>query len=204
MAPTRTDSNDMKPLSPDDLAPWVAALKAGRVLACPTETQMGLLADALNPQAVQAVVNIKRRPPGEAIALLLPDLEAVPKVSPGLPPTLASLARAHWPGPLTLVVRALPGLPRQIVRNGTVGIRAPGPSPAQQLVRAFGGPLTATSANLSGQPTVKDGAEAQAAFGEQLGGVVPGVCPGGAPSTIVAERGGKPVVLRAGAITILV
>lgn len=181
---------------------WVALLRAGGVLACPTETQMGLLADALNPQAVARVVAMKRRPPGEPIALLLPDVAALARVSTGVGPASMALAEAHWPGPLTLLVTALPSLCPDLVLDGSVGVRVPGDSPALALVRAFGGPLTATSANLSGQPTARDGDEARAIFGAQLSGVVPGSCPGGPPSTIVDARGSAPRVLRAGAIAL--
>lgn len=198
--PTVSGDAGRAALSDAELARYVSLLRAGGVLACPTETQMGLLADALQPAAVARVVAMKRRPAGEPIALLLPDAAALSTVSEGLSERATELASAHWPGPLTLVVPALASVPGALVRDGTIGVRVPGPSPALEVAQAFGGPLTATSANLSGQPTAKDGAQARSLFGAQLAAVVPGSCPGGAPSTIVRVHGDSLEVLRRGAI----
>ncbi len=89
-------------------------------------------------------------------------------------------------------------------KDGKVGVRVPGPSPALDLVRAFGGPLTATSANRSGEPPACSGAEARALFGEALDAVVQGDSPAGLASTIVDVTSEPPVVLRQGAIEVLV
>lgn len=182
-----------------DLTTILRVLERGGVVACPTETLIGLLADALAPAAVARVVTIKQRGP-DPIALLLPDVAALELVAEPLTPEAFALARAHWPGPLTLVLRARPGLPRELLRDGTVGVRVPGPSPALDLVRAFGGPLTATSANPSGQPAARTEAELRAYFPYQLDAIVPGDAPGGAPSTIVDATTPTPRILRQGAI----
>ena len=179
---------------------YVAALKRGQVVACPTETQMGLLADALDPEAIARVGALKHRPASEAIGLIVPDLEAALALVTELTPLARQLAEQHWPGPLTLVMRARAHVPAGVQKDGTVAIRVPGPSPALELVRAFGGPLTATSANLSGQPPLSTEAELRAAFGEGLAAIVPGSPPGAAPSTIVDVTTERPVVIRAGAL----
>lgn len=179
---------------------FVALLRAGGVIACPTETLQGLLADALNPQAVAQVVALKRRG-DEPIALLVPDLASVHALIEGeLPVPARTLAESHWPGPLTLVLRARAGLPAALTARGTIGVRVPGPSPALELVRAFAGPLTATSCNLSGQPPARTHAEVLGYFAGQLAGVVPGDAPGGAPSTVVDATGPMLRVLRQGAV----
>lgn len=185
-----------------DLAHYSSALRAGAVLACPTETQMGLLADACNQVAVARVCEMKRRPAHEPIALLIPALTSLNDLGLELTDAAATLAARHWPGPLTLVLRTSPGcqLPAALLRDGTVGVRVPGPSPALDLVRAFGGALTATSANLSGQPPLSDPAALRATFGAALFDVVPGDVPGGAPSTIVDASAPQLRVLRRGAI----
>jgi L-threonylcarbamoyladenylate synthase len=183
-----------------DLAPYVALLRRGGVLACPTETLHGLLADALDPRAVARVVALKRRGP-EPIALLVPDLAAAQALADGgLSERAQALATAHWPGPLTLVIKARAGLAEALAPAGTVGVRVPGPSPALALVRAFGGPLTATSCNPSGLPAARDEKEARAYFGDRLDGYVPGSAPGGLASTVVDVSGPEPRVLRPGAI----
>lgn len=182
-----------------DLTPFLEALSRGEVLACPTETLHGLLADALSAAAVARVVSLKQRGP-EPIALLLPDHASLVQVAQPLSRAAAALAARHWPGPLTLVVRALPGLPAALVQDGRVGVRVPGPSPAARLVRAFGRPLTATSANPSGQPAARTEAEVRAYFGADLL-VVPGDAPGGPPSTVVDVTDGVRV-LRQGAVPV--
>lgn len=186
------------------LSPYVVALRDGAVLACPTETQMGLLADARNPTAVERICTMKRRPPGEAIALIVPSLDYARAIAAELPPAAAALASRHWPGPLTLVLRVADpsAWPAALLRDGTVGMRVPGPSPALDLVREFGSALTATSANLSGQPPLSQDSALRAAFGAALFDVVPGMPPGGAPSTFVDATGPVLRVLRAGAIAL--
>jgi L-threonylcarbamoyladenylate synthase len=178
---------------------YVEVLRRGGVVACPTETQMGLLADALSGEAVARVVAIKRRPAGEPIALIAPDLAAAERIVV-LTPAAVALARAHWPGPLTLVALARPELPAPLVLDGKVGVRVPGPSPALDLARAFGGPLTATSANRSGEPATVSAAETIAALGTDVDAVVPGRAPGGPPSTVVDVTVDPPRVIRRGAV----
>ena len=184
------------------LAAWVSALREGHVLVCPTETQLGLLADALSESAVARVCALKRRPQNEPIALLLPDEAALPLVATSVPETALVLARAHWPGPLTLLVPARTSLPAALVRDGKVGVRVPGPSPALDLVRAFGGPLTATSANRSGHPPVASAEEAELEFAGEVAAVIPGNAQQALPSTIVDATGEDLVVLRQGAIAL--
>jgi L-threonylcarbamoyladenylate synthase len=186
----------------DDLAMLVRVLERGGVVACPTETWLGLLADARNDQALERVAELKGRPADMPIALLLPDAESAAEVA--LPPSARAraLIREHWPGPLTILLKAKPGLSRRLSRDGKVGVRVPGPSPAAELVRAFGHPLTATSANRTGEPSVRGVGELPTALAEQLDGVVAGVSPGGPPSTLVDSTRTPMVILRPGAIEI--
>ncbi len=184
-----------------DVASYLTILRHGGVLACATETLQGLLADALNPQAVQRVVQAKLRGP-EPIALILPNMAALDLVASEVSEATRALAAQHWPGPLTLLVRALPSLAPELVRDGKVGVRIPGPSPALDLVRAFGGPLTATSANLSGQPAARTELEARGYFVNTVDGFVPGDAPGGQPSTVVDATCNPPRIVRPGAIAL--
>src|SRR5689334_10962164 len=168
-----------------ELAHYANLLREGGVVACPTETQMGLLADALSEAAVGRVCDLKRRPAGEAISVIVPTLEHALRLVRDVSEHALRVAREHWPGPLTLVLRAREGLPSALLKDGKLALRVPGASPALALVRAFGGPLTATSANLSGMPPLTTAAELREAFGLGLAGVVPGVPPGALASTIV-------------------
>ena len=186
--------------SASQLAMYVAQLRVGGVVACATDTLFGLLADARSEVAVARVIALKRRG-AEPIALIAPDLASVEALAVELRPEARALAARHWPGALTLVVRARPGLPAPLLHNGTVGVRVPGDSVALALVRAFGDVLTATSCNLSGQRPAHTDAEARAYFPDGVE-IVPGVATGGAPSTLVDVTGPVPRVLRHGAVMI--
>jgi L-threonylcarbamoyladenylate synthase len=184
----------------DELDALVRVLEEGGVVACPTETWLGLLADARNEQAVERVAELKGRPGDMPIALLLPDAAAVTAVAE--PPSAAAraLIASHWPGPLTILLTAKSGLNPRLCRDGKVGVRVPGPSPAADLVRAFGHPLTATSANRSGEPPLRSVADLPRELAEGIGGLVPGLSPGGAPSTLIDSTRTPMTILRAGAI----
>jgi L-threonylcarbamoyladenylate synthase len=187
-------------LSSAELARLVGVLRAGGVVACPTETFVGLLADARNPEAVREVCRLKGRAADQPIGLLLPDLAALDRVAAEVPARARELAARHWPGPLSLVLRARAELLEALKRDGTVSVRVPGPSAALDLVRAFGGPLTATSANRAGEPAARNAADVRAAFGDELGAIVEGESPGGLPSTIIDATGSELRVLRAGPV----
>jgi L-threonylcarbamoyladenylate synthase len=134
--------------------------------------------------------------------LIAPSLESALRVARDVSPTALQVARRYWPGPLTLVLRGDPRLPSQLRKNGTVAVRVPGPSPALDLVRAFGAPLTASSANLSGQRPLGNEAELRAVFGDRLAAIAPGESPGELPSTIVDLTSDEVRVLRQGAIVL--
>lgn len=182
-------------------------LREGGVVACATETLTGLLADAYNRAAIDLVLELKQRPASLPVALLLPNVESLANVSidvaaqePTSAKMIARLADAFWPGPLTILVPVRGNLHPALSRDGLIGVRVPGESPALDLVRAFGKPLTATSANLSGQPPAATAAEVIAQFGQRLDVVMPQDAPRGAPSTVVSCQGGELTVLREGAI----
>jgi tRNA threonylcarbamoyl adenosine modification protein (Sua5/YciO/YrdC/YwlC family) len=178
----------------------VQILRRGGVVSCATETLQGLLADALSESAVARVVTLKQRG-SDAIAVLVPSLLAAEALcAEPLSEQARALAQAHWPGPLTLVLRARPGLPSALAPQGTIGVRVPGPSLALDLVRAFGTPLTATSCNPSGRPPARSEAEVRAYFADQLDAIVAGDAPGGAPSTVLDASGPVLRVLRQGAV----
>jgi L-threonylcarbamoyladenylate synthase len=180
----------------------VAQLRRGGVVAAATETFFGLLADVTNPVALDALYRLKPR--GAASALIVSS-EAVWSTLVEAPPRRAlALARAFWPGPLTLVLRARAGVDPRLLVDGTIGVRIPGPSAASRLCRAMGTPLTATSANAHGQPPAAQASNVRASFpdasrsGELY--VVEGQSPGGLPSTLVRIEGERISVIREGAI----
>lgn len=183
-----------------ELARLVGLLRAGGVVAAPTETLVGLLADARNPAAVLEVCRLKGRGTDHPIGLLVPDVAALEGWVEEFPAQARALAERYWPGPLSVVLRARAGLVPALVRDGTVSIRVPGASAALEIVRAFGSPLTATSANKTGEPSASTADEVRAVFGDELAAIVGGSAPGGPPSTVVDATGAELRVLRRGAI----
>jgi L-threonylcarbamoyladenylate synthase len=126
----------------------------------------------------------------------------VREISASLPPSFRPLAEEFWPGPLTLVLPAAAGLPEFLLGPGrTIAVRIPPLSWLRALVKEIGQPLTATSANLSGEKELADPAEVIALFRDKVEIVVDGgPSPGGVPSTIVDLTSPEPRILRIGTI----
>ena len=140
--------------TPDNLDLAASLIRQGQVVATPTETVYGLAADAWDPGALQAIDVIKgalrnRRP----LSILVPSLAAVDAVARDVCELARRLMRQHWPGALTLVLPGNPRLPRRVLNDdGEVALRLSSDPVAAALVNKVGGPVTATSANPSGQP----------------------------------------------------
>jgi len=125
-------------------------------------------------------------------------------IATSVPAGAAALATEFWPGALTLVLSAVKELPDMVSAGaGTVGVRVPDHDIPRAIARAVGGPITGTSANLSGERSLKTATEVEAAFGDSLGFVVEGVCGAhDAPSTVVDFSVDPPLVRRHGAISL--
>jgi L-threonylcarbamoyladenylate synthase len=190
--------------SPDEalLRQVVARLRAGAVIAFPTDTLYGLGADAWNRAAVERVFVLKGREPTQAIPLVAADRAQVETFIGRLPPLARALADAFWPGPLSLVLAAPPDIPRELLGGGsTIAVRVPAHPVARALAALLGRPLTATSANRSQAPPARDANEAEQTLGADLDGIVDaGPAPGGPPSTLVDVTGEAPRLVRAGAV----
>jgi L-threonylcarbamoyladenylate synthase len=147
----------------------IASLKRGDVIVFPTETLYGLGADALNPAAVEKVFRLKGRNPDTPIPIIVADQAMLKGLVEKIPPIAQKLMEQFWPGPLTLVLQAVPGTPKQLL-NGTggVGVRISSEAIATQLARQLGRPLTATSANPSGQQAASTIEQAQSYFAGEI------------------------------------
>lgn len=178
-----------------------ATLRRGGVVAYPTETFYGLGALAADAAAVARLARAKGRPDGKPLPLLAADLAAVEAVAV-LDAGARRVAERLWPGPLTLVLPARPGLPAAVTAGtGTVGIRVPGGEVARRLARRAGGAIVSTSANPSGGPPPARAEDLDPALRARLDGVLDGgPTPGGLASTVVALEEGRVRVLRPGAI----
>ncbi|HHS97820.1 MAG TPA: threonylcarbamoyl-AMP synthase [Chloroflexi bacterium] len=175
-------------------------LRGGGLVVFPTDTVYGLAAHVGDREAIARIYEAKGRNTSRPIALLLSDVEHLPKVAV-LPESILPLARRFWPGGLTLVVPKTDAVPTVVSPGPTVGVRIPDLDLARGIIRAAGGVLAVTSANLSGQPAALTAQEAL----EQLAGRVDlivdgGPCRGGIPSTVLDCTVWPPAILREGAI----
>ncbi len=180
----------------------LAVLRAGGLVAFPTDTVYGLGALAFNSEAVESIYVAKSRESEKSIPILLADAASLDLIADEVPLMARRLAKRFWPGPLTLVVKKNPRLPEAVSATGTVGVRVPDHDVAHLLLKAAG-PMAVTSANLSGlaSPSTADDVLAQ------LKGRVPlildgGRTPGGVPSTVIDCTHSEPLLLRLGPITL--
>jgi len=184
----------------------IAHLHARRVLAYPTETVYGF-GGAVDRESVDALVQLKSRPPGKPFLLLVASSEMVTRLDLRLSGYAARLAARHWPGPLTLV---LPGAERRLPERlrgpeGGIAVRWTPHPQVTRLLMAYGEPITSTSANRPGVPPAMATADIEEQWGEAIARGVLRVLDGGrltpsAPSTVVDCTGRHPRVIRPGAI----
>jgi tRNA threonylcarbamoyl adenosine modification protein (Sua5/YciO/YrdC/YwlC family) len=177
-------------------------IRRGRVVAIPTDTVYGLSADPFNLAAIERVFRIKGRPESQALPILVNSVEQAITLIRDVPDVFLTLANKLWPGALTLVVGATHRLPLKVTGNtGNVALRWPDSRIASALIEAAGGPVTGTSANLSGYPSCTNAG----AIVEQLGDRLPlildsGDTGGNLSSTIVRIEDNTWFVAREGAL----
>ncbi|MGA8149663.1 MAG: L-threonylcarbamoyladenylate synthase [Terriglobales bacterium] len=127
-------------------------IRAGEVLGMPTDTFYGLAADPFNLRAVDRVYEIKSRSRHKPLSLLIESIDQAEDLTKPLPEEFYKLARRYWPGPLTIIVKAASRLPLKVTANtGNVALRVPNAKIPLAVVQAANIPITATSANLSGE-----------------------------------------------------
>ncbi len=189
--------------SPDSIQRAVDILRAGGLVAFPTDTVYGVGALAFDGKAVESIYAAKDRPVEKAIPVLLGDALDLDKVASDIPNMARQLADRFWPGPLTLVVPKLPTLPESVSATNTVGVRVPDHVTARALLRAAG-PMAVTSANISGQQSPSTAEEVFSQLGRRIELILDGgKTPGGIPSTLVDCTKGRPEILREGPITLI-
>lgn len=171
-------------------------------MAIPTDTLYGLAADPFSRSAVRRVFTIKGRGALQALPLVAADERQVESDLGILPPLARRLAERFWPGPLTLVIPAPAALAPEALGGGTtVAVRVPAHAVTRALCAQFGRPLTATSANESGEPPTADPDVVWNVLGAKVDALVDsGRTPGGPASTIVDATGAEPRLIREGAI----
>jgi L-threonylcarbamoyladenylate synthase len=193
---------DPSAIGPDDMTAAVAALRGGGVVAFPTETFYGLAADPRSASAITKIFSLKARPPDQPLPLIAADTAQVAEQVGTLTPLAARLASHGWPGALTLVIPASPRLCEDVhLSTGKVAVRVPANAVARLMARCAGHPITATSANISGEPPASTAEDVVRSFGDRIDVLIDaGPTPGGLPSTIVDATGTSPVLVRAGVV----
>ena len=192
-------------IDPSDPAPAIAEaaeiLKKGGLVAYPTESFYALGADALNPEAVSKVFDVKGRSETKPLPVIVHDKSEITLLTKGLSPLARNAVERLMPGPVTLVLWASDAVPDGLTGGtGKIGIRLPVHEVASGLAQALGGPVTATSANLSGLPgltTAKEVISSLPGIDLILDG---GATPGAPPSTVVDLTCDPPRILREGRI----
>ena len=187
----------------DTLRRAVAVLKEGHVIIYPTDTLYGIGVDPGNEAALQRVQRIKRRFEPKPLLLIASSLSSAETVVRNFPPAALRLAKEFWPGPLTMILPAIPTLSSFVTQGtGTVGLRIPSSTFCLQLTEHFDGPITSTSANISGERTPDTIDEIESIFGDDVDLYLDaGPLPTSPPSTIVDVSGDFPRLVRQGVIS---
>lgn len=175
---------------------------AGGIVAYPTETFFGLGVNALDTKAVEKLFILKGRDRKKAMPTLLPSRDSLDRWARHVTPLARKLMEAFWPGPLTLLLTARPGLPAPLVgQDGTLGVRETRLRWVQDWVAACGTLVTSTSANRSGRPPATRAGQVSRTFGLGVDLILDAKgCTLHGPSTVVDVRRKRPVIVREGAI----
>jgi len=190
------------PANEESIGQAVAALRAGDVVAFPTETVYGLGADAASVDAVRKIFKLKGRPADHPVILHIHDATQLERYAREVPETAHRLAQRYWPGPLTLILKRAAGVPDAVTGGqDTVGLRAPSHPVARALLEAFGGAIAAPSANKFGRISPTQAVHVATDYGAHAPLILDGDAASvGIESTIVDLSGEAPRLLRPGAI----
>lgn len=186
-----------------DIAKAGELLRSGELVAIPTETVYGLAADALNGEAVANIFRAKGRPMDNPLIVHIADLAQVDDLVAFVPPVLEDLAKAFWPGPLTVILEKSELIPDEVSAGlDTVAIRMPSHPVARAIIKAAGTPLAAPSANTSGMPSPTTAAHVLHDMDGKIAAVVDGgPCEVGVESTVLTLCTRVPRILRPGRVT---
>ena len=196
----RVAAIDSRTPDPDAIAEGAVILRQGGVVAYPTDTLYGLAVDPRNDTAVARLIALKGRATSASIALIAADA-AIAEEAGSFGSIERLLAGVFWPGPLTIVVAAAPAMSALLAPRRTLGVRVPAHAVARALSAAFGGCITATSANRSGAPPAVTADEVRRALAEDVDFLLDGgAAPGGPPSTIVEVVDRRLTLHRSGAV----
>ena len=181
----------------------VAILRSGGVIALPTDTLYGISANALDADAASKVFTVKGREEFSPLPIFVSDADDIFHYGRNVPDSAVRLAELFWPGKLTIVVRKSERI-SSVVSGGldTLGMRVPDHPVPREIVRKFGAPITATSANVSGKPPLTAASDVVAELGSRLQLVFDGgALSPSLPSTVIDVTANPPRILREGAVS---
>ncbi len=184
------------------LAEIIRALRNDGIIIYPTDTFYGLGASCFSKKAVEKIYVLKNREKRKPLSIVIADRAMLDDVVSSYPPLFQRISEKFWPGPLTLIMPASKRVPSFLQSSEkTIGVRLPDHDWLRELIHAAGFPLTATSANLSGEKEVSDAFEAVSIFEGLVDLIVDGgATEGKLPSTVLDLTQQKPVILREGAV----
>jgi len=180
----------------------VRVFKSGGVIAYPTETFYGLCVDPFNRRAVEGLFRLKGRPEKNPVSVIIKDVPMLVAVASEVPPIARDLIKRFWPGPLTIVFKAHPALPPELTGNtGRIGVRVSSNPLAARLSSELNSPITATSANPTGEKPPVAPEEVLDYFNGRVDILIDGgTLPGKTGSTVLDVTSGRVVVIREGEI----
>ncbi len=182
----------------------IEILRNGGVVAIPTETVFGLIADARNKDAVERIYEIKERPREKPFTVFVPDKSWITQLGSYGHPGVKKLIDKFMPGPITLVLKAKPDAPSAVVSDeGKIGIRIPDHPVVRDILSRIDFPLASTSANISGKPPLFSHKDVEAHLGDRVDFVFPQDADGNLPSTVLDVSDKVPVLKRKGPVSLL-
>jgi L-threonylcarbamoyladenylate synthase len=186
----------------DQVRHAASVIQDGGLVAFPTETYYGLAVDPFNEHALQRLFRVKNRPVMKPVLVLIASLDQLEMLASSVPETAAGLMEHFWPGSVTMVLPARPDLSRILTGStSTVGVRLSPHPVATALVKACGIPLTATSANTSGDPAAVSADEVRSIFGGEVDFILDGgKTPGRHGSTLIGFGEKKVECIREGVV----
>ena len=187
---------------PHAIAEATGVIEKGGIISFPTRCLYGLGADALNTEAVDRVFDVKDRPYGKPILILIKNVEALEKIVRYIPTCASRIMEAFWPGSVTIVFEAKESLPLRLTAGtGKIGVRLPAHPVASALVNSIEKPITGTSANIAGRAGCSRISDLDRRVAEKLDLVLDaGPLEGGAGSTVIDVTGDAPKILREGTV----
>lgn len=203
MQPSPRPTHHLQASRPQDVAQTAVYARQGGLVVIPTDTVYGLGCDALQNEAILRLYQVKQRPLHKAIPVLLADISGLGELVSHVPDVARPFMEAYWPGPLTIVLPKKSGLPPALSPSDSLAVRIPAHEAARAVIRAVGGAMAVTSANLADQPAAQTAVQALATFSGLVTAVLDdGPTPGNLASTIIDCTQPQPVVLRQGPLNL--